>query len=465
MSESIRQQKNPQGLGTGSVPVLFSLKNVQPSILGSMSKSKSNETPPNRQESTTSVASVPAAIPPTSPTLAKSATKSNRPYNIVVGLLILAVCLLVLRNSQGTKSNSKESIASNNAQPLQSELKPVADSKAELISPPIPKSTVLKPLDLGPSLPGPTNSANANSLAAIPELTNQLRESDRSPDATVGQDSIALIETSAETAVTGTTSEDQPLVQAKPPMLLLPSSKPVIFDETDSAAENNASKNYSAQSGIGFPEPRLAAKPDLRQTDSALAYPRQSAAEASPSSDFNNPGASRNNGAAIASPPAIVDTTSPTTTTRELIDVWKRGNQTTPPNTFSSPSFSRGASPQGVPASPISSVAPGSENNSTSASNAFRPNVANDSQMMSGRPYPPMQKEYQALSIPAYEQNALSGRQGYSNITQSNQLIRQPESGPNRYQSIGPQTSTTTIPYTPIAPTQSGNSIGYPPGN
>ena len=460
MSESIRQQKNPQGLGAGSVPVLFSLKNVQPSVLGSMGKSKSNETQPSRQQSTTSVASVPAAIPSTSAVPVKSVTKSNRPYNFAVGLLILAVCLLVLRNSQGQKTTSKESIASSNAKPAQSEQRPVADSKADLIPASIPKSIVLKPLDLGPSLAGPTNTAIANSSSAIPEWTKQLSETDHSPDSIVGQDSNVPFGNVA----TGSTNEEQSLVQAKPPMLLLPSSKPVTFDETDSVAESDDPKSNLAQSGISFPEPRLAANTDLRQTNSALAYPRQPSAEALPSRDFINPVAS-GNGAAIASNPAIVDTASPTTTTRELIDVWERGKQATPPNTFSSPSFPRGASSQGVQASPISSVAPVSGNYSNSASNATKPNGANDSQMMSGRPYPPIQKEYQALTIPAYEQNALSGRQGYSNTTQSNQLIRQPDSGPNRYQSIGPPTSTTTIPYTPIAPTQSGNSIGYPPGN
>ena len=427
MSESIRQQKNPQGLGTGSVPVLFSLRNVQPSIVGGMGKFKTNEPQPNKQESTSSVAVVPAEVSATSPAPIKSITKSNRPYNIAVGLLILALCLLVLRNTQETKTNSKDTIASSSPQAIPSPHKPVAESNAEMILHPMPKSIVLKPLDLGPSLASLPDSSNTNSTAALPELAEPSNGSDRSPDSIASHDANEPI----GNALIDTSNDEQLLVQAKPPMLLLPSTKPLHTEETDSASENTDSANHMARSGLSFPEPGLAV------------------------------GGSGN---AIATSSVIVDTSSPSMTTRELIDLHERGKQNIPPNTWNVPSLP-GSIAQGIPASPISSVAPVSENYPTSPTSAFQPNNVIDSRMMSGRPYPPLPKEYPALTIPAYEQNAQSGRQGLSNPTQTTQLIRQPANASNRYQSISPQTSTAPIPYTPIAPTQSGNSIGYPPGN
>lgn len=426
MSESIRQQKNPQGLGTGSVPVLFSLRNVQPSIVGGMGKFKTNEPQPNKQESTSSVAIVPAEVSATSPAPIKSITKSNRPYNIVVGLLILALCLLVLRNTQETKTNSKDTIASSTPQAIPSPHKPVAESNAEMILPPMSKSIVLKPIDLGPSFASLPDLSNTNNSAALPELAEPSDGSDHSPDSNAGHDANEPIGNALSSAF----NDEQLLVQAKPPMLLLPSTKPLHAGETDSVSELTDSTNHMARSGLSFPEPRLAV------------------------------GGSGN---AIATSSVIVDTSSPSMTTRELIDLHERGQQNIPPNAWNVPSLP-GSIAQGIPASPISSVAPVSENYPTSPTSAFQPNV-NDSRMMSGRPYPPLPKEYPALTIPAYEQNTLSGRQGLSNPTQTTQLIRQPANGSNRYQSISPQTSTAPIPYTPIAPTQSGNSIGYPPGN
>ncbi len=427
MSESIRHPKNPPGLGVGSVPVLFTLKNVQPSIVGGMKKSKTNERQPNESESAKSVASLPTAMPETSPTPLKSTTKSNRVYNVAVGLLIFAVCLLLLRNSQGTKPDTKETIASNRAQPNSSELRSVADSETDLIPPSLPKT----------SLANFSNSANSSSTADLPELAQPLSEPDRFPDSIASQDSDALI----GNALSSTPNEEQPLVQAKPPMLLLPSTKPVNTGETDTVSENQVSGN---------------------QNNSALTYSPQPSAATSPSGDTNHFLAGDN---AIYSRPSIVDTASPSMTTRELIDLHERGKQNKPSNSWNSTSFPSGTTAQGVPASPISSVAPVFDNNPTYAANAIQPNNVNDSRMMSGRPYPPLPREYPPLTIPAYEQNALSGRQGFSNTTPTSPMIRQPANGSNRYQSISPQTSTTPIPYTPIAPPQSGNSIGYPPGN
>ncbi len=458
MSESIRQQKNPQGLGTGSVPVLFSLRNVQPSIVGGMGKFKTNESQPNKQETTSSVAFVPAEISATSPAPIKSITKSNRPYNIAVGLLILALCLLVLRNTQETKTNAKDTIASSSPQSSPSSHKPVAESKAEMILPPMPNSIVLKPIDLGPSLASLPDSSNTNSIAALPELAKPSNGLDLSPDSVASQDAHEP----TGNAPTVTSDDEQLLVKAKPPMLLLPSTKPLHTGETDSASENKDSANHMAQSGIRFPEPRLAANANSRQTNSAFTEPTQPVAEGFPSGDTNlSAGGSGN---AIATSSVIVDTSSPSMTTRELIDLHERGKQNIPPNSWNVPSLP-GSIAQGVPASPISSVSSVSENYPTSPTSAFQTNNVTDGRMMSGRPYPPLPKEYPALTIPAYEQNALSGRQGLSNPNPTTQLIRQPANGSNRYQSISPQTSTAPIPYTPIAPSQSGNSIGYPPGN
>ena len=357
MSESNMQSKNPypQGVGIGSVPVLFSLRNVQPKIVGGIANSNtktSSATQTDKPESTTSPISSTTGLPAESAKPAPSISKNNRPYNIVVGLLILAVCLLVIRNSQGVKSSSKSEMA----------------YSSNLINPPESKPVA--------------NSPNSSELF---------------PDSLSVEKSNAVQERPVE---------GQLLIEAKPFLFppLLPSSNLETQSETNPRTGSVDVSKAPSQSEISLPRAVL---------------------------------------------PEIVDTAAPSMTTRELINLHELGKQFSPQSTSVSGPILRGNAAQGVQANTVSNVVPAVVGRSSSTP------------VMSGLPYPPPPKENPALAIHADEKNPLDSRQGVAGPMQDSMLIRQPS---NRYP-YTPQQSTTPIPYTPIAPIQNGNSVGYPPGN
>ena len=376
MSESNMQSKNPypQGVGIGSVPVLFSLRNVQPKIVGGIANSNtktSSATQTDKPESTTSPISSTTGLPAESAKSAPSISKNNRPYNIVVGLLILAVCLLVIRNSQGVKSSSKSEMA----------------YSSNLINPPESKPVA--------------NSPNSSELF---------------PDSLSVEKSNAVQERPVE---------GQLLIEAKPFLFppLLPSSNSETQSETNPSTGNP--RTGSVDPRTGNVDPRTGSVDVSKAaSQSEISLPR-------------------------AVLPEIVDTAAPSMTTRELINLHELGKQFSPQSTSVSGPILRGNAAQGVQANTVSNVVPAVVGRSSSTP------------VMSGLPYPPPPKENPALAIHADEKNPLDSRQGVAGPMQDSMLIRQPS---NRYP-YTPQQSTTPIPYTPIAPIQNGNSVGYPPGN
>ena len=76
-------------------------------------------------------------------------TKNNRPFNVVVALLILALCLLVIRNSDGTKPNSKGEVASIVTPTNPTSSQEAANPKIESVQTSIAKANEHKPLELG----------------------------------------------------------------------------------------------------------------------------------------------------------------------------------------------------------------------------------------------------------------------------------------------------------------------------
>ena len=401
MSESKMQPKNPypQGVGVGSVPVLFSLKNVQPKIVGGIANSStktSNATQTTKHESATGTISPPAGLPPASLKPAPPNSENNRPYNIVVGLLILALCLLVIRNSQETKSSSKSEIASSSTLINPTESKPEANSKVESTPLLIRNANQPRPVDLkSPSISTPG--------LAIPNSTTSQSEVAKSPTASV---LFAESHTVAKSnAIQERSVEGQLLVQAKPSSFppLLPSSMPETQSETKPTTGSVNFSKAPPQSEVSFPKAVL---------------------------------------------PEIVETNAPPPSTRDLIHMRELSKQFSSRSTTLSGPFPRGTAAQGVQANTVSNVVPAVVGHSPS------------SPVMSGLPYPPLTKEYPPLTIPANEQNPSESPQGVLGSMQDSLPIRQPS---NRYQYT--PSSTTPIPYTPIAPFQNGNSVGYPPGN
>jgi hypothetical protein len=94
------QNPYPRGSGSHSVPVLFSLRNVQPSIVVKAS-SEPSVAPPSLPTTSSApeakVASVQAAV---SSAIAKRSQSSNRIYNGSIAFLVLVLLVLAVRNSQ-----------------------------------------------------------------------------------------------------------------------------------------------------------------------------------------------------------------------------------------------------------------------------------------------------------------------------------------------------------------------------
>ncbi len=99
----------PRGQGTASVPVLFTLRNVQPSIIAGMTERK--EGPPTATQSVVvPLAPVPVA---TSPKPIETPRNTRSPfslYNIVVLALIATVVGLAFQNSRGRREGTTGSV-------------------------------------------------------------------------------------------------------------------------------------------------------------------------------------------------------------------------------------------------------------------------------------------------------------------------------------------------------------------
>jgi hypothetical protein len=111
MSESNKQVQGsyPKGSGTTAVPILFSLRNVQPSLVkGAIKDSAKDATIVPAAEMKSNTTAVATAVLPPSPkaaTMAKLPKPGNRIYNGTIALLVVILCFIVFRNTQ-VKSNS-----------------------------------------------------------------------------------------------------------------------------------------------------------------------------------------------------------------------------------------------------------------------------------------------------------------------------------------------------------------------
>jgi hypothetical protein len=435
VNESNRQQSPySQRQRIGSVPVLFSLRNVQPSIVsGTAPANPSAGTPvvSNGAASTNQTmplaATVPlvAALPLSNPTKSPSAASSNRAYNVAIGLLVIALCLLVIRNTQGSKTDSKESIAAITAT-SQVEVKSLANLKVELVPPALPTSTSLKTFEASPK---PFEIDLASSQKPTPSLPSS---PNLPPSSNLSEDS-------------GSATPGQLLVQDTSPMLLT-STAPSAKQERAEPMKGNAEP--VGQPEFSFPETRVAMNPNAP----ALAEEGL----------------------------AIVDTNSPPLTTREikgmydtneLKEMYKRRNSVAP-NALCGQPYPR---PDSEPSLPVTTVSNATsvpnrsqavpDSVSAAGSSTYKPYYTVDSGVkdpgvLAGRPYSTLPQDFPALTVPSYEREALANRQNYQAVPPTTLPIRQPISKEaNRY-----YPSTTQTPYAPLPQVQDGSSFGYPPG-
>ncbi len=431
MSNSYMQQNSPtpRGQGIGSVPVLFSLRNVQPNIVSGIANKTTNISKPPDPASALVSADPATGIPAAMLKPVHSTSKNNRPFNVVVALLILALCLLVIRNSQGTKPSSKGEVASSGLpiNPIPS--KEAANPKLVSASPSIAKANEHKPLELGsPTVSAPVFATSHNTTSH-----------NTTSHSTTAQSNSSVLPTRSE-PIPGTSSVDESnivkkskdneplLVQAQPSIpSLLPNSKQESLDEIYPTSGNSASSNLEiaktqSQSGTSYPDPRRAMKQESPDMKADTSFQTQ------PTID--------------ASAQAIADTHAPLMTTKEMMSIYQRGNQTSP-----SSSALNGPAPSDNPARSVPT---------TNISHVY-PAVGNSSNVMTGQPYPALSKDYVPSPISTNEQTQIDSQQGFAGPTQASAV-----NNGNRYQYIS---QPRQIPYTPIATPQIGNSVGYPPGN
>ncbi len=480
MSETDRQSKNPRPQGkSGAVPVLFSLRNVQPCIVvgTTTDKTSTNSEPIVASSPTPSLTSATTPLP--NPKPAPIASKNNRSYNIVVGLLIIAVCMLVIKNTQKSNASPKNSIAAKQEIVAPVDSKSGVEPKTLSPTPVAPKSNDFAALDLNPPVA---------KIPSLPESNSKLTQSGPAIEpesAVLPPDSPSLKESN-----TYQTKSDgmQSLAQQQAPLpMLLNSARSENSASATVPSMASAPENNPVSTGLSFPETRTAMKADVRSTDlppnsllpqktltqsldnnASTNVPNAGNEAKNPSKESNavatpvsSPSRVQQRAESQAAEPKILDTREPYMSTRSLIDKYMVGKSITELNTPGVTPYQPESSNQRIPVSPVSNTGPkvGNQPAPIPMLNAF--NNSAESGILSGSPYPPVSKEYQPISIPAYEQGALNNAVAPT-TNLSSQTIRQPTTNSNRYMNAT-QPPVAPIPYKPMAP-QSG-MIGYPPSS
>ncbi len=420
MSEVHEQHQNlhprGSGSGTGSVPVLFSLRNVQPAIVsGTTIKTQVDQSLPKTQAS--DVAVVPAVV------LTNDAEPSkirNQMVNGAILVLVLLLMALAYSNLQGRNNDKSLTKEPNKAS---SPDKIAADPRGGTFQP--IRFQSIEPLDIGvPPIPLSSNSDPKLELIGTSPI-----ESTSETDASLTDVSIAASNDLIDSSDSNTWSATVEATRAPSGPFLLAAS-----------GATGISANPSVHSPVekGSPREILQSFPPSENKSASFASP---------------------------APDAIVDT-GVKPTTRQLIDAYITkqapansafaivpakpvSNKTIANDSVANDSVASGPSKGGTPYAPL-----GNELSLTNTSS-----VADQTAQSKA-------KEYQPLY--PYEQNAINhnstGFPVMSTEPQS-QAIRQPTlNGSNRYQGQ-PTQQPAYAPYQSMAPAQGANSVGYPPSN
>ncbi len=483
----------PRGAAGSSVPVLFSLRNVQPLIVGSGAKEPASQSTRGsqkqsevvNQDAVTSIlpelqsqATPPASdvIPPmTSGRTAYPSRISNRVYNATIAVLAVILCMLILRNS--SPSTHDKLAKSGLAVPSVPETTTTPAGTTSIPAGLASSTTDAPPFQLSPSAPSTVVESTSNSIA------NQVSSSGQSQSESSSTSSSSPILLEPSTTHVASSEEEAPSG-----FMLTPASQDASTQPQVTAKPAFAPTLLEVAGSTTIPT-----APQADEFPLALESPTAGSVETNPPQTISNSGSTARPDSTAAQPPQatkgavpgnqIFDTGVPLTT-RDLIALHRTNAanadpqmqnapamvqstaQSIAPSPTTNPAFNQARSPY-VPTMPVSGP--------TSLPVA----VPTNPQVLSGQAYPPLSKELNPLTIPAYEQNALNSRNGLSLQNAQNPLLKQPAgNNSNRYQGIliqqpsnasqsAPTTGAPTAPYVPIgpAPTQSGNSVGYPPSN
>jgi hypothetical protein len=464
-------------MGKSTIPVLFSLKNVQPLILGASAVSPSKSIASSTADvvkASVSGGSTPASAVPSPPVLENIAVLS-RPSKVSYGsqilrtvgtLLLILLVILVVRMSVPSRlqddkiATQKATIDASADQQKTTEAKQIATSQvatSQVVVPPLPKLAVSS-LDLGTkdetTLVSPSsgmesglsgsdaNSSQASSIAKR-DVSSGI-ELSSSPVPTL----LAAAPTPAAAAVDSSPAFPNRL-QSERPAVPWTTSGETILNEKEVEPYTNAPSSEA---------PYTATRPELYSTNEAreTSTPNLDSSLTDLITHYRN---ARRNPDAVNSVPA-----------KQL----PSSSQVTPAQTTS---FAPQSATPYIPTTPYaplstatnwptnSMATPGSNVGSVARSEAILASapVNNDSLPMAGQSYPPSPKTYEPLTVPAYEQpNVASGMSQNGMNRYQSTLNRQPDGGRS-----APITQPK-LPYTPVGPAaagSAGSSFGYPPIN
>ena len=464
-------------MGKSTVPVLFSLKNVQPLILGasavSPSKSMASSTA-DVVKASVSGGSTPASAVPSPPVLENIAVLS-RPSKVSYGsqilrtvgtLLLILLVILVVRMSVPSRlqddkiATQKATIDASADQQKTTEAKQIATSQiatSQVVVPPLPKLAVSS-LDLGTkdetTLVSPSsgmesglsgsdaNSSQASSIAKRDVSSGIELSSSLVPTL------LAAAPTPAAAAVDSSPAFPNRL-QSERPAVPWTTLGETILNEKEVEPYTNAP---SSEAPYTATRPELYSTNEVRETST----PNLDSSVKDLITLYQNAKGNPVSGNSV--PAKQLPSSSPVTPA-----------QTT--------SFAPQSATPYIPTTPYaplstatnwptnSTATPGSNVGSVARSEAILASapVNNDSLPMAGQSYPPSPKTYEPLTVPAYEQpNVAAGMSQNGMNRYQSTLNRQPDGGRS-----APITQPK-LPYTPVGPAaagSAGSSFGYPPIN
>ena len=464
-------------MGKSTIPVLFSLKNVQPLILGASAVSPSKSIASSTADvvkASVSGGSTPASAVPSPPVLENIAVLS-RPSKVSYGsqilrtvgtLLLILLVILVVRMSVPSRlqddkiATQKATIDASADQQKTTEAKQIATSQvatSQVVVPPLPKLAVSS-LDLGTkdetTLVSPSsgmesglsgsdaNSSQASSIAKR-DVSSGI-ELSSSPVPTL----LAAAPTPAAAAVDSSPAFPNRL-QSERPAVPWTTSGETILNEKEVEPYTNAPSSEA---------PYTATRPELYSTNEAreTSTPNLDSSLTDLITHYRN--ARRNPDAGNSVPAKQLPSSSQVTPAQTTSFVPQSATPYIPTTPYAPLSTATNW--------PTNSAAtPGSNAGSVARSEAILASapVNNDSLPMAGQSYPPSPKTYEPLTVPAYEQpNVASGMSQNGMNRYQSTLNRQPDGGRS-----APITQPK-LPYTPVGPAaagSAGSSFGYPPIN
>jgi hypothetical protein len=466
-------------MGKSTVPVLFSLKNVQPLILAASPASPSKDKTPTIGMAKASVAS-PSA-------LASSATASSepnkpafedtvvlsRPTKVPYGgqilrtvgtVLLILLVIVVVRMSVPVGSKDAKIAAQNSASDAsadqQKTTKAEETSTSQVIVPPLPE-LVVSPADVRPKdesmLLSPSHELERGLSGGEANLHRESSSVERESFSAIELNSspvpTLLAAAPAPTPPSPVDNPDFPKsLQVERPVVPWPSlsesnaterNETVVQPYTNAPAEEVPPYTPALPELHSANDVRETSTPNLDSMADLITLYRN--ARGNTESSSNIPARQVPSGSSATQ--AQTTSFAPQSPTPYI--------PTTPYAPLSS-ATNWPTSPNAIPSSQVGSVTRSDALPTTAP-------VNNNSLPMSGQSYPPSQKTYEPLTVPAYEQpsNASGLSQNGMNRYQAT-LIRQPDGG-----SSVPITQPKQ-PYTPVGPTATGTtgaSFGYPPIN